>query len=114
MFLMPPLEKTIDTTQKVQLTLAGKTSSGSNVEIQAVAWSRTSGEATVIPQNPAGNAQFVSSPEVGESVFLAQVTADFGSGITTAKQEIKISVVESGTLPEGASLVGVFGVPTAK
>jgi hypothetical protein len=105
---------TLDTTQKVPITIAARTKNDQgNVEIMSVIWSRVSGDGTVVP-GPGSTATLVSGDAIGETVFRAMVQGNFGDGVITAKQDITMTVVEAGTLPEGASITVTVGSPVPK
>lgn len=110
------LNVTIKNTQKVRATFYVTDKFGSSVVPSDTRWTVISGDATLedIGNAAVPSAFLVSGSNLGDSVIRASVTADFGEGVQTVNQDITVTVLDPNTIPEGASLSVVFGVPQPK
>ena len=85
---------TIDVSQKVDINVGLKGYAGNVVAPQSIDFARQSGDASVIHSDNSTTAT-LSSGDVGVSVFVATVVADFGRGIETRTETINLTVVPS-------------------
>ena len=99
------------TEEKVQITLAPKTSSGKDAQLDGKPnWEVVSGNATIDVAENGLSAFVVSEDTAGSSVIKVSADADLGAGIRTNEEIINYTYSN----PEAAALGVVAGTPVPK